>query len=333
MSVASPVNQALAPVAARPGARKNADMRVIVVGAGVIGLSCAVRLAESGYDVGVIARDLPLETTSAVAAAIWYPYLSAPQDRVAAWSRTTYGELVKLAGSEPSVRLRHGREFLTEPAPDPWWADALPDLERVSSRPAGFRDGWSFTTPVIEMPVYLQSLVRRLEAAGGTISRAALSGLPNSAAVVVNCAGLGARLTAGDPTVSPVRGQVLYVEQPGLTEWLIADRGPKDLTYVVPREHDVVVGGTSEPDNWDLAVDPETAEQILDRARELVPALRKAKVIRHRVGLRPARPAIRCESIRAGERLIVHCYGHGGSGVTVSWGCADEVLSLITQAV
>jgi D-amino-acid oxidase len=322
----------LPPVAgvARPG--HNAGMRVIVVGAGVIGLSCAVRLAESGYDVGVLARDLPLETTSAVAAAIWYPYLSAPRDRVAAWSRTAYEEFRKLSESEPSVRMRHGWEFLSEPAPDPWWSGALSDLRRVASPPAGFRDGWSFTAPVIEMPIYLQYLVNRLEAAGATLTRAALSGLPNTADVVVNCAGLGARLTAADPTVTPVRGQVLTVEQPGLTEWLIADRGPNELLYVVPREHDVVIGGTSDPDSWDLGVDPATATQILERATALVPALRNAKVLRHRVGLRPARPAIRCESIRAGDRLVVHCYGHGGAGVTVSWGCADEVVELIRQS-
>ena len=101
-------------------------MRVIVVGAGVIGLSCAVRLAESGYDVAVLARDLPLETTSAVAAAIWYPYLSAPVDRVAAWSRASYEEFAKLAESEPSVQLRHGQEFLTAPAPDPVWSPLWP---------------------------------------------------------------------------------------------------------------------------------------------------------------------------------------------------------------
>jgi len=308
------------------------DMRVIVVGAGVIGLSCAVRLAESGYDVGVLARDLPLETTSALAAAIWYPYLSAPRDRVAAWSTTTYKELAVLAEHEPSVRMRHGREYLAEPMPDPWWAAALPDLERVGSPPAGFRDGWFFTAPVVEMPLYLRYLVARLEAAGGTLSRAALRALPNSAEVVVNCAGLGARLTAGDPTVTPVRGQVVLVEQPGLTDWLIADRGPQDLTYVVPRERDVVVGGTSEPGNWDLAADPATTERILDRAKELVPELAQAKVIRNRVGLRPARPAIRCESVRIGNRLIVHCYGHGGAGVTVSWGCADEVAALVAHS-
>jgi D-amino-acid oxidase len=282
--------------------------------------------------VGVFARDLPLETTSAVAAAIWYPFLSAPPDRIAGWARTTYGELVELAASVPSVRLRHGREFLTESRPVPYWADVLDDFARVGSPPPGFKDGWSFTTPVVEMPLYLQYLVKRLEAAGGSLTRAALSGLPNSADVVVNCAGLGARLTAGDPTVTPVRGQVLTVEQFGLTDWLIADQSPSDLTYVVPRSNDIVIGGTSQPDSWDLTIRPDTAQAILDRAAVHVPELRQAKVIKHRVGLRPARPAVRCESVRVGEQTIVHCYGHGGSGVTLSWGCADEVLALVKNA-
>ena len=122
----------------------------------------------------------------------------------------------------------------------------------------------------------------------------------------------------------------MTVEQCGLTEWLVADRSPSELTYVVPREHDVVVGGTSQPNNWDLAVDQATADQMLERAAELVPQLHKAKIIRHRVGLRPARPSIRCELVRTrtGEPVI-HCYGHGGSGVTLSWGCADEVFELV----
>ncbi|MFC9691845.1 FAD-dependent oxidoreductase [Kribbella sp. NPDC056951] len=294
-------------------------MRVIVVGAGVIGLTCAVRLAENGYEVAVLARDLPLETTSSVAGAIWGPYLAEPADRVAAWAKASYDEFTKLADHEPSVQLRHGRELLEERTPDPAWADVLPDLTRVASPPTGFADGWAFTAPVIEMPQYLPSLVKRLENAGGTLTRAALSGLPSSADLVVNCTGLGARLTAADPTVTPVRGQVLTVAQCGLSEWLIADS-----TVVIPRSNDVIVGGTSEAGDWNLAADPAVSTAILERAAELVPQLRKATVLRARVGLRPARPSVRCELVGK----VIHCYGHGGSGVTLSWGCADEVLAL-----
>lgn len=306
-------------------------MRVIVVGAGVIGLSCAVRLAEAGYDVGVLARDLPPETTSSVAAAIWYPYLISPPERVSAWSAATYQELVRLGETEPSIRLRGGSEYLVEKTADPWWADAVPDLRRIDP-PDGFADGWSFTTSVVEMGRYLPYLVGRLEAAGGTVSRVTLAELPNHADVVVNCAGLGARWLAGDTDLQPVRGQVAYVAQPGITEWLIADQAEAGLTYVVPRENDVVVGGTSEPGEWSVVADPAVEQAILARAAALVPALAGATVLGRRVGLRPSRPAIRCEAVQVDRRLTVHCYGHGGAGVTVSWGCADEVLEYVREA-
>jgi D-amino-acid oxidase len=85
-------------------------VRVVVVGAGVVGLTCAVRLAEAGHETHVLARDLPPETTSAVAAALWYPYRALPQDRVTAWSARTYQVLSELAGTAPAsrVRLRDG---------------------------------------------------------------------------------------------------------------------------------------------------------------------------------------------------------------------------------
>jgi D-amino-acid oxidase len=265
-----------------------------------------------------------------VAAAVWYPYLAAPRDKVAAWSKTTYDEFAGLAEHEESVRLRTGTELLRDEAPDPWWAGAVPDLRRLTDRPDGYADGWSFTAPVVEMPRYLPYLVGRLDAAGGTLTRAALSALPNSAEVVVNCAGLGARRMAGDDSLSPVRGQIVYVGQPGLTEWLIAEDAAGEVTYVVPRKHDVVVGGTSQPGDWNLSADPATAERMLARAVALIPRLAKAEIIGHRVGLRPARPSIRCEATDLGGRRVVHCYGHGGAGVTVSWGCADEVLGLVS---
>jgi D-amino-acid oxidase len=58
--------------------------QVLVAGAGVVGLTAAIRLREAGVDADVVARDPPLATTSAVAAALWYPYRAFPRERVAA---------------------------------------------------------------------------------------------------------------------------------------------------------------------------------------------------------------------------------------------------------
>jgi len=306
--------------------------RVIVVGAGVVGLCCAVRVLEDGHRVDVVARDLPLETTSAVAAALWYPYRARPYDRVAAWAATGYAELARLAeladrdGEETGVRMLAGTELHPAAAADPWWRDAVPELARVPPSPP-YADAWSFVAPVVEMPVHLRWLVSRVEALGGTVTRMALPALPDQADVVVDATGLGARRMAGDPSLRPVRGQVVLVGQVGLDRWwLVGSRPP---LYVVPRSRDIVVGGTDDEGEWDRRPNPAAARRVLERAVELVPDLARAPVLGHRVGLRPERPEVRLEVEQRGRVRVVHCYGHGGAGVTLAWGCAAEVAALV----
>jgi D-amino-acid oxidase len=279
----------------------------------------------------VLARELPLETTSATAAAIWYPYRALPADRVAEWARATYRDFAGLADEPASgVRMRVGTEVLRGATPVPDWADVVPDLVETHAVPDGYEVGWRFTTPVVEMPVYLGWLARQVIERGGSITRLTLHGLPSPVAggpdVVVNCSGIGAKFLAGDPGMHPVQGQVVRVEQVGLESWWLDAAGP---TYVVPREHDIVVGGTDVEGDWSVTPSPEVASAILRRALRLVPELAGAEVLGHKVGLRPARPAVRLERDPHDARLI-HCYGHGGAGVTLSWGCARDVSALIT---
>jgi len=296
--------------------------RVIVVGAGVIGLTCALRLLENGHRVDVVARDLPLETTSAVAGALWYPYRALPQDRVTVWAGASYVEFMSLAGDpETGVTMRTGSEVFRARQADPWWKAAVPGLDRETALPPGYVDGWTFVTPIVEMPVYLRWLGARVTGLGGTITRLNLQALPAGADLVVNASGLGARLLSSDKSVAPVRGQLVYVEQFGQDRWILDPEGP---TFVLPRAQDVVVGSTADEGEWSRTSSPEVTGEILRRATLLVPELAKARVIRTKVGLRPVRPAVRLERV---DR-VVHCYGHGGAGITLSWGCADEVVGL-----
>jgi D-amino-acid oxidase len=298
--------------------------RVIVVGAGVVGLSCAVRLLEDGHRVDVLARDLPLETTSSVAAAVWSPYAK-PQEHVVRWARSAYDVFATLCEDESSgVVMRTGTELFREAGGDVWWHEALPPgagPDRETSLPAGYASGLTMRTPVVEMPVYLRWLAARVEALGGTITRMNLSALPDTDALVVNASGIGSRLLGSDHTVAPVRGQVVLVEQVGIDHWWIESEAP---TYIVPRSRDVVLGGTAIDGEWSRTPDAATAQSILERAARIEPRLAGARVLLHKVGLRPGRPTVRLER----EDDVIHCYGHGGCGVTVSWGCADDVAEL-----
>ena len=312
-------------------------MRVVVVGAGVVGLTCAVRLAEEGYEAHVLARDLPLETTSAVAAAIWYPYRAEPRDKVLDWSGRTFAALAQLAETQPrsGVRMMTGTELLrSRPDGPPWWAPAVGAIDTVTGgalpldRPAARR----LAVPVVDMSVHLPWLLQRLDAAGGTLTRASLGALPD-APLVVNATGLAGRRLAGDDSLVPVRGQVVHVQAPAVGEWLLDGDDESELTYVVPRERVVVVGGTAQVGSWAREPDPETATAILARATRLVPELAGARVVAHRVGLRPTRPSVRVEAERRGASTVVHCYGHGGAGVTLAQGCAEDVVALVREAV
>lgn len=296
--------------------------RVIVVGAGVIGLSCAVRLLEHGHDVAVLARDLPLETSSALAPAVWLPHRAYPFERVTGWAAATYAELVRLTEDPDSgVVLTEGAVVGTGSA-KPWWSPAVPRLERDSGA-----SGWTFDSPVLDMTVYLPWLSKRVEELGGTLTRMALPALPDRAEIVVHAAGLGARLFADDGAVLPVRSQIVHLEQVGLDRWWYVEDGP---LYVVPQEDRVIVAGLEDEGSWDLTPDRARVQELVSRAAQLDPRLTGARVLGTRVGLQPARWSVRLEeAVEAPGQRVVHCYGHGGAGVTLSWGCADEVAAVI----
>ena len=312
---------------------------VIVVGCGVIGLTAAFRMREAGLDVRIVTAALPLETTSSVAAALWMPYKAYPEDRVLSWGSETFEVFEELSRlPESGVRMREGMELWREPVPDPWWASAVPGVRRCTKDelPPGYRDGHIFVAPVIEMPVYLRYLLNRFVGSGGNVEHRAVSSLEEAGEgrVVVNCAGLGARELVGDPSMEPIRGQIVRVRNPGLERFVLDEANPEGVTYVIPRSEDCILGGTAEEGKWETEPDPEVAAGILRRCTTLEPRLAEAEVLEHKAGLRPGRPEIRLEreDVPQGPPRV-HNYGHGGSGVTLSWGCAAETLRLVRRTL
>ncbi len=308
---------------------------VLVLGAGVIGLTTAIVAAEGGHQVTVWAADVPARTTSRVAGAIWKPYLTGGPG-VAEWAATTFGVLsdhAAIAGA--GVRLFPLLEAAPTPIELPGWA-AVAGAERLAPEELlpGWAGGFRCVVPVVDMGRYLPYLAGRLADAGGAVEIHRVGAFTDLGrrSVVVNCTGLGARDLAGDRSLVPIRGQVVVLTNPGV-DACVGDTGCGGVdTYVIAHANTVVVGGTADADEWSLDPDPATAAAMLARARRLVPSLADAEVVTHRVGLRPFRPSVRLQvdaSPPPGIDLLVHDYGHGGSGVTLSWGCALAVSRLV----
>jgi D-amino-acid oxidase len=316
----------------------DSEFDVLVVGAGVIGLTTAIVLAEAGLRVDVRTASPPGATTSAVAGAIWGPVLAGPPGRVRGWARTGLDVLRELE-SDPATGIRSltGRELSRIPAEPPYWADMLDDLEFCDDTdlPPGFVTGWRYTAPVVSMPVYMEYLAGRLQRAGGRIDVNPVTSLTDvtdeahGAPVIINCTGAAAHHLVPDPAVSPVRGQIVVIANPGIKEFYTDhSKVPPDVSYMFPHQDTVVLGGTVAHGEWDLEPRPEVARRIVADCAAIDPRVRDVPVLGHRVGLRPYRPEVRLEAVPlAGGRVLWHNYGHGGAGVTVSWGCAREVAA------
>lgn len=302
---------------------------VIVVGEGIAGLSCAVALAEGGRRVAVVA-DAPAEATvSAVAGGLWFPYGVDAGERSLALCRATYDRYESLLG-DPAAGVTMV-DHLHLDGEDPWWAAAMPAgrvrRARPDELPAGYPAGWVARVPLVESGRHLAFLRRRAAELGVAFRRervASLAAIAERGAAVVNCAGLGARELCGDAAVAPVRGQVVHLRpHGGPPPRSVADPGPA-LAYVLPRPDVWIAGGTADPDE-DPAPDSARREAILAACRAIAPEIDGAEVLGDHAGLRPVRAGgFRLEA----EGPVVHCYGHGGAGWTLAWGCAASVREL-----
>jgi D-amino-acid oxidase len=317
----------------------------VVVGAGVSGLTTAVCLAEAGWAVRVWAAAMPEATTSVVAGAVWSPVFSEPLAKTLAWTESslhTFRELskdpstgVRLASALIVGALANGGE-LPAAGELPPQAKLVPDLRPADPAqiPDGFRIGFHATMPLIDMPRYLAYLAGRLAANGGELEAhpvRSLSEAADAAPTVVNCAGLGARELAADDTVQPVFGQHVVLTNPGLEQlFLELNTGPEWVCYF-PHPQRVVCGGIRIPGRWDTSPEPDVTERILQRCYRIEPRLVDAEVIETITGLRPERPAVRVAVEPLGRARCIHNYGHGSSGVTLSWGCAREAAELASD--
>lgn len=311
---------------------------ILVLGAGVSGLSVGILLLKKGYKVMLCAKDLPPNTTSNKAAAFWYPYLCNPKNKATRWAKLTldylHSEILK--DSNSGCITRKVVEIFDQKVGDPWWKGAVAYRRPTKTElPQGYLDGYEVEGVLLDTSVYMDYLVDMFKKLGGTIIKREIQTIKEPLAeyeIVVNCTGLGSRELFNDKTIYPVRGQTVKVAPNGFERVIADDDAHNSLAYIIPRLNDIVLGGTAQANDWNLEVNPEDTKEILRKCGQLSLQFKNVEIISESVGLRPMRDEIRLEAEGFGDKTVVHNYGHGGAGFTLSWGCAQDVLELVTKS-
>jgi D-amino-acid oxidase len=312
--------------------------RVAVIGAGVSGLTSALVFAERDYDVSIFAEEIAQSTTSGAAAAIWFPYDAKPADKVIPWALETYQVLLELSHEPRSgVSMIELRQFSRAGKIEiPGWAHSLGARNLRSDQIASaFNSGFALTVPLMDTTIYLDYLRQRLTNAGGAIQDGVrfekVRDVDPRFDLLINCAGFGAKALVSDVDLEPHRGQVAIVPRiEGLTCAMVCDDAP--LMYAITRARDCVFGGTNDRSE-NLAVDLKSTARIVAECTRVL-KIKNPPVLAERVGIRPFRKSgvrVERELLRDG-RVVIHNYGHGGAGFTLSWGCARQTVSFAQAA-
>ncbi|XP_068140845.1 D-amino acid oxidase [Drosophila tropicalis] len=332
---------------------------IAIIGAGVNGVSSAIKILEhyrfnepnTPIQVTIHSDEFTPNTTGDGSAGLWGPYLLGGTDeaKVYKWSKSMHDFLEKIWLSEdageagvcliPCVRLS-----TTESSVGDFWRDIVygsndltpKQLQRYNEgRTVKFTSGLSFVTYTSEPVKLLPFLMKRFLRNGGKIVRQKVTDLDNFILsspydVIVNCTGLGSRELLDDQQMYAVRGQVSRIK----ANWIytaILDESD-DGNYIIPNCETVVLGGTHQVKDYNVNVSPSDKSFILEGCRRFVPGIEYAQHLKDWVGLRPGRGELRLEAEKRGGKVVIHNYGHGGSGVTLCWGCADDVLQLLLQS-
>ncbi|GMF06950.1 unnamed protein product [[Candida] boidinii] len=344
---------------------------IVIVGAGVIGLSCAYQLVLEGYKVTILSSHLPSISsknplyTSAWAGAHFRPFPSKSKAELRDYplTRSSYKKFVEISEKYPesSIKFVEGFDYIEKHDPlyeniSTGYAEELIDFKRLPQNelPKNVKFGAKYKTYVLNAPVYVQFLERKLRMEYNvTITQNEVSSLkevfelyPKS--TVVNCTGTGLQYNGGYDTDSyKIRGQTLLVRPPKGTPYfnktVTHQMANGDWSFVIERPFDggFILGGTKTLNSLNSQPDEEQTKSLLFNGEQRFPELmitdkngqKKFDVLGINVGFRPARyGGVRIEREVIKGHNIVHCYGFGGSGYEMSWGAAEKVLDIIQTA-
>jgi D-amino-acid oxidase len=327
-------------------------MECTIIGGGIHGLSTGVLLQYLGYDTKLLSDsvayidgpDIPTVCTDYAAASVYPVQVESglSEDELIRQAEATFEPFYETDGI-PVRKHRHYYVYEDEhPEPNPdrmEVQDATAYDGDIPSRSGhSIRGGYVCKEYFVEMPEYIPQLYDAYLALGGELERRtvtpddleALEGRP-----IFNCSGYGSKDLFGDESMKAVKGHILQVpyegEEPLPFSYTYTPTDYTHYAYMYPRKHSVLFGGSylmgdiengqwsGESPNQPMTIDNETIPERLYTVNNDIMSqhieINKDK-IRAKHGFRPYRTdGIRIEK----DGNVIHNYGHGGSGVSLSW--------------
>jgi len=328
---------------------------VIIIGAGIIGLSLAISLRKQGLRVLVVERGEPGREASYAAAGMLAPVgaeIPKALSGLAEASARRYPEFVHELEDESGMKVdfrEQGTILLSSNSDLPTAAEALsfddlrsfePELRvgAVFNLRAALIGERSVDPRLLTAAAIKAARHREVDISSGTEVKCLLvSGdraigvqterTSYSAGTVVNCAGAWAGTVPPHRfPVRPVKGQMLAVVQgPALKHVVRSDK-----VYVVPRSDGrLVIGSTLEDVGYNKDISVNTIQSLFQAAVELLPELEKSKKHDAWAGLRPGTPdhlPVMGETSTPGYFVAT---GHYRDGILLSPITAEVMTSII----
>jgi glycine/D-amino acid oxidase-like deaminating enzyme len=273
-----------------------ADKRAVVLGCGVMGLTSARLLQQRGWQVTILAKELPPYTTSDVAGGQWAPTsISRAAHETSAFSqqfdealRISFQAFEKQVGASYGVTWKENYFLMdtvnerTRPSYLDRWPTLFPDQAMLSpeEHPFPAKNVLRFRTMLIEPAIFLRQLMGEVLQAGGQIQQREIATREELATlnvrVVLNCTGFGAKTLFGEDELTPIRGQLVIVPRDSRIDYITHGgvAGGDGLLYMFPRDDGILLGGTYERGATHLTPEAETSVRIIIEHARMAAAMR-----------------------------------------------------------
>jgi glycine/D-amino acid oxidase-like deaminating enzyme len=273
-------------------AMKTGASNYAVLGCGAVGLSTARLLQRQGKQVTIYARDLPPQTTSNIAGALWSPVSVYQKDKVTSDFLNQFYRASQLSHQifQTFVSEHYGvwwiKNYLLfnkNPGNDmvlDGGNELYHDIQMHHDKDTYFGYPYALQnyTMMIDPGIYLNAQLRDFYMAGGKLVVKEFGNMEDiselSAPVIMNCTGLGARMLFNDEELIPVRGQLNIILPQDEIDYSYVAPTYDNLLYMFPRKNEIILGGTSEPGNWSLEPDSGETNRIIKGHTKIANTLR-----------------------------------------------------------